>query len=1103
MAKRLLRYLMPLVLCLPFVVNAQGYHTPAPTWRSTQTNTSATDHILVKRSGQPVQSVSISSYGSVDKALSYWNSQSGIEYAETDNLYHALGQQTTWGWTQLQVGEAATTNGVTGAGIIVAVVDSGVDYVHEDLANNMWVNTGEIANDGIDNDGNGYVDDYHGYDFIGSMYTAPTLDSDPQDEAGHGTHVAGIIAAENNSIGTRGVAPSATIMPVKVLDSNGLGFDSNIASGIEYAVDNGADIINLSLGGTAASNTIKTAIDYAESHNVLVIAAAGNSSSFSQPSYPAAYSNVVSVGALTEDGIKAYYSNWGKVDVMAPGDDILSTIPGDKYASYSGTSMASPQVAGVAALVMQKFGTTDTKTVRHILETTATDFGTMAGPDYVAGYGTVDALAATTARTTTDAYLFSDAGSVIADGSDDAVVTVSVRTSANVAVAGDVVTWSTTEGTLLTTSSTTDANGQASVTFTADDVHGLVTITADPASAEPTTLQIAVCDDAVYPITITTIPYESDLTTTYYQPGDTLQIISDPTSYDGQTHDIVISSTVTDPQGNVVTAMTDTSGVVAEGVTEFGEFEPWIEHDSSPVTIPADASSGAYTITVTVTEQTTGETVTNTGSFWVGTRPNVLIIDNDAFCSDSSIEAVELLSSGSCVGAGQKLAAMVSTLGYKPLVWNAIHGRSLSVDDLLNYPLVIVADATYVSPYQTDYSAYSDYLQAGGHMLISSESLSQNMRNDEPVYNFMWGSLHVNFGASLIQPSSVSGYTASDFAGQNYDLDWLNLNGSGTHTTYWGDELLPDPAATTVEPIFAYSRGDTTDHIAGVRVNESNYRAVFLSFGLEAINDSGSSTAQSLLENLTHWLLGQRPTIQRVTPEKLENNVDHTITIHGTHFQMTGETKIKLRHRWLTNVSVQDSTTITATVPSGINPGSYTLHIVRPDGRKRNRANAVQITAGGLVVTSASSDFVSNNTDRDIILTGNHFSASTQVYFNDIAMSHVAVADPTSLTVSVPQNFQPGHYAITVKNSAGMVSDLHSIITVRIGFSIVLKMGDSDDQVLALEKRLKGYGYFTAVPDTTFDSVTQEALIQYQIAQTIPATGKTDPLTQYTLNTNP
>lgn len=241
--------------------------------------------------------------------------------------------------------------GYTGQGILVAVVDTGVDLDHPDLAGNIYVNPGEIAGNGIDDDGNGFVDDVNGYDFAGR-------DADPDDPSGHGTHVAGTIAAVNNGFGATGIAPDATILPVRVLGDNGSGSTSAVAAGIRYAADLGADIINLSLGG-GYSRAIDAAIDYARSLGSLIVAAAGNEYA-STPGYPARFSatdqNVISVGAYSSSGALARFSNdvgnSGSIQIDAPGVGIYSTYAGGRYASLSGTSMASPHVAGVAALAL-------------------------------------------------------------------------------------------------------------------------------------------------------------------------------------------------------------------------------------------------------------------------------------------------------------------------------------------------------------------------------------------------------------------------------------------------------------------------------------------------------------------------------------------------------------------------------------------------------------------------------------------------------------------------------------------------------------------------------------------------------------------------------
>jgi subtilisin family serine protease len=198
------------------------------------------------------------------------------------------------------------------------------------------------------------------------------------DEVGHGTHVSGIIAAENNGIGVTGVAYNATIMPVRVLDSNA-GKSTNIAAGIRYAVNNGANVINLSLGG-GYSSEIESAINYAFDHNVVVVMAAGNESA-SQPSSPAnlAKQRGIAVGAVDTTNKMADFSNKAGIlpldYIVAPGVSIYSTTPGNTYQSFSGTSMATPHVAGVAALMRSANPILTAAQVEDIMRQSATRTG--------------------------------------------------------------------------------------------------------------------------------------------------------------------------------------------------------------------------------------------------------------------------------------------------------------------------------------------------------------------------------------------------------------------------------------------------------------------------------------------------------------------------------------------------------------------------------------------------------------------------------------------------------------------------------------------------------------------------------------------------------
>lgn len=273
-----------------------------------------------------------------------------------------------WGVDLVKAPEA-WAKGYTGKGVVVAVIDTGVDYNHEDLKDNIWTNTKEISGNGIDDDGNGYIDDVQGWNFADN--SNKTLDDN-----GHGTHVSGTIAGENNGIGVTGVAYDAKIMPVKVLNASGSGSYSAIANGIYYAVNNGANVINLSLGGDFPNETLESVIKYASSKGVVVCMAAGNDSRF-QPGYPAHYADKygIAVGAVDRNQKMAYFSNRAGFQpftyVTAPGVDVYSTLPGNKYASYNGTSMATPHVAGVVALMLSaNCGLSDAQ-VRDIIAQTS------------------------------------------------------------------------------------------------------------------------------------------------------------------------------------------------------------------------------------------------------------------------------------------------------------------------------------------------------------------------------------------------------------------------------------------------------------------------------------------------------------------------------------------------------------------------------------------------------------------------------------------------------------------------------------------------------------------------------------------------------------
>lgn len=242
------------------------------------------------------------------------------------------------------------------AEIVVAVIDSGIDYTHPDLVANVWTNPGEIPGNGIDDDGNGFIDDVYGYDFVNG-------DGDPMDDNGHGTHVAGTIAATgNNGTGVTGVVWSSSVMALKFLDGDGNGFTANAVRALNYATMMktlyGVDvrITNNSWGGGISSQAMYDAILASRDAGMLFVAAAGNGGVDTdvEPHYPSGYDldNVIAVAATDHLDLLVGFSNFGasSVDLAAPGADIVSTLPGGAYGSHSGTSMAAPHVTGTAAL---------------------------------------------------------------------------------------------------------------------------------------------------------------------------------------------------------------------------------------------------------------------------------------------------------------------------------------------------------------------------------------------------------------------------------------------------------------------------------------------------------------------------------------------------------------------------------------------------------------------------------------------------------------------------------------------------------------------------------------------------------------------------------
>jgi hypothetical protein len=279
---------------------------------------------------------------------------------------------------------SAWDTGTGSAEVVVAVIDTGVDYTHPDLTANMWVNAAEIPQNGVDDDGNGFVDDIYGYDVYND-------DPDPDDDHFHGTHCAGTIGAKgSNGIGVAGVNWTVRLMAVKFLSASGSGDTAGAVSAIQYAINNGAHVMSNSWGGSGRSQALQDIILEAYNAGIVFVAAAGNNGSDSTV-YPAAYEKVIAVSATDHNDVKAGFSSYGTfIDVAAPGVNIFSTKLDGTYGYASGTSMACPHVAGLAALIKSKDSTLTPDQVEYILETSADDLGD-AGWDTFYGSGRINA----------------------------------------------------------------------------------------------------------------------------------------------------------------------------------------------------------------------------------------------------------------------------------------------------------------------------------------------------------------------------------------------------------------------------------------------------------------------------------------------------------------------------------------------------------------------------------------------------------------------------------------------------------------------------------------------------------------------------------------
>jgi thermitase len=346
----------------------------------------------------------------VKEAIDLYESFPEVEFAEPNYVMRAaltpndplFAARQQWYYDLIEA-PAAWDTGLGNPAVIVAVLDTGIDVDHPDLAQAIWTNASEVDGNRRDDDDNGCVDDAHGCSFAtstspGCRYSEPP-NNDIADDTGHGTFAAGIVAGQNdNRLGITGTAPGVKVMPVKVLDCTGAGSTAAAAAGVMYAARMGADVINISFGGDSESTTMKNALTEArDTYGVVIVASAGNTSA-SRATFPARLDTVIAVSASDRRNpdAKASFSNWGpEVDVTAPGVDIVSTIPSDlcgemfsclsgqPYSSASGTSFSAALVSGAAALIISQNATLQPTSVARQLTETALDLpdGTHANWD--------------------------------------------------------------------------------------------------------------------------------------------------------------------------------------------------------------------------------------------------------------------------------------------------------------------------------------------------------------------------------------------------------------------------------------------------------------------------------------------------------------------------------------------------------------------------------------------------------------------------------------------------------------------------------------------------------------------------------------------------
>jgi hypothetical protein len=380
-----------------YIVGMSPFAKPSSRYEKAQkiSTLSADPNLKIENLNDHIMEVEFNEGARVQESLDRMINSSEVAFIEPNYKVYAIGMpndtQIAKQWAHAKVQSEQAWNLTTGSNdIIVAVIDTGTDITHPDLKDNIWTNPNETLN-GRDDDGNGLVDDIHGWDFQNN-------DNDPADDVDHGTHVAGTIGAVcNNGMGICGQSQKLKMLPLKFLGQNG-GDVSHAIKAIEYAISKKVKVMSNSWGGGQGSQALVQAITKAEQAGIMFIAAAGNESrnADQQPSYPAAYTNnnIISVAATDSNDGLANFSNYGarSVDLGAPGVAIWSTQPGNRYQEMQGTSMATPLVSGVVALMYAMKPTASVCEIRKALLSSVDAVNSLQGK--VASNGRINAFKA-------------------------------------------------------------------------------------------------------------------------------------------------------------------------------------------------------------------------------------------------------------------------------------------------------------------------------------------------------------------------------------------------------------------------------------------------------------------------------------------------------------------------------------------------------------------------------------------------------------------------------------------------------------------------------------------------------------------------------------